>query len=66
MRQLQEVEAQIFGQFQKQIAEARKQEEEAIGISNKSVAELAEIRQEFEEILRHIKDAGDGSSLDCS
>ncbi len=64
--QLQEVEAQIFGEFQKQIAEARQQEEEAIGSSNKSVAELAEIRQEFEEILCHIKDASDGSCLDCS
>ena len=57
--QIIEVESQIFGEFQNQIAEARKQEEEAIGASNKSVAYLAEIRKEFEEILSEINKYGD-------
>jgi GTPase SAR1 family protein len=57
--QIIEVESQIFGEFQNQIAEARKQEEEAIGVSNKSIAYLAEIRKEFEKILSEINKYGD-------
>lgn len=57
--QIIEVESQIFGEFQNQIAEARKQEVEAIGVSNKSVAYLAEIRKKFEKILSEINKYGD-------
>ncbi|MBE9227902.1 50S ribosome-binding GTPase [Phormidium sp. LEGE 05292] len=59
--QLQEVETQLFGEFQKEITEARQQEEEAIGKSNKLVAELAEIRQEFEQILHEINKYGENA-----
>jgi hypothetical protein len=52
--QLREVEAQVYGEIEKQIATARQQEEEAIAASNKWVRELAQIREEIEEILREI------------
>ncbi len=52
--QLREVEAQVYGEIEKQIATARQQEEEVIAASNKWMGELAEIREELEEILREI------------
>jgi hypothetical protein len=52
--QLREVEAQVYGEIEKQIATARQQEEEAIVADNKWMGELAEIREELEEILREI------------
>jgi GTP-binding protein EngB required for normal cell division len=52
--QLREVEAQVYGEIEKQIATARQQEEEAIAADNKWMRELAEIREEIQEILREI------------
>jgi hypothetical protein len=52
--QLWEFEAQTYGEIDKQIAAARQQEESAIASSNTSVKQLAEIRKDFEWILRYI------------
>ncbi len=53
-QQLREVEAQVYGEIEKQIAESRQQEEEAIVSSNTWIKELSEIRQNFEFILGYI------------
>lgn len=55
--QLREVEAQVYGEIEKQIAAARQKEESAVGASNTWVKQLAEIRKDFELILRYITKA---------
>ena len=59
--QLREVEAQVYGKTEKQIAEARQNEEEAISSSNQWVGELAALRKEFDEILCDINNSSDVS-----
>ncbi|MEH2246814.1 GTPase [Nostoc sp.] len=54
---LAEVELQVYGEIDKQIAAARQQEESAIAASNTWVRQLAEIRQDFESILCDITKA---------
>ncbi len=49
-----DVDVQIYGEIDKQIAAARQQEENAIATSNTWVRQLTEIRQDFESILRYI------------
>ncbi len=58
--QLRQVEAQVYGGIEQQIAAARQKEEEAIATSNKWVAQLTDIRQDFEGILCDITQATDG------
>ncbi len=55
--QLLELERQVYGETDKQIAQARQQEESAIASSNTSVKQLVEIRNDFELILRYITKA---------
>ncbi|MEO0970624.1 MAG: LeoA/HP0731 family dynamin-like GTPase, partial [Cyanobacteria bacterium J06639_18] len=55
--QLWEFEQQVYNQIDKQILEARQQEENAIAASNTWVKQLAEVRQDFESILRYITKA---------
>jgi GTP-binding protein EngB required for normal cell division len=52
--QLWEFERQVYGEIEKKIAEARQQEESAIAASNTWVKQLAEIREDFDLILRYI------------
>jgi hypothetical protein len=59
--QLWEFEAQTYGEIEQKILEARQQEESAIAASNKWVKQLAEIRQDFELILRYITKATENS-----
>jgi cell fate (sporulation/competence/biofilm development) regulator YmcA (YheA/YmcA/DUF963 family) len=54
---LREVELQVYGEIDKQISAARQQEESAIAASNTWVRQLAEIRHDFESILRYITQA---------
>lgn len=55
--QLWDFEKQVYGEIERQIASARQQEEEAIATSNTWVKQLAEIRKNFEVILRYITQA---------
>jgi hypothetical protein len=55
--QLWQFEGQVYGEIEKQIAAARQQEESAITSSNTWVKQLAEIRKDFELILRYITKA---------
>ena len=55
--QLREVETQIYGEIEQQIAAARQKEESAIASSNTSVKQLLEIRKDFELILSYITKA---------
>lgn len=59
--QLWEFEAQTYGEIEQKILEARQQEESAIAASNTWVKQLAEIRKEFELILRYITKATENS-----
>ena len=59
--QLREVEAQVYGKTEKQIAEARQNEEEAISSSNQWVGELAALRKEFDKIICDINNSSDVS-----
>jgi hypothetical protein len=59
--QLWEFEAQTYGEIEQKILEARQQEESAIAASNTWVKQLAEIRQDFELILRYITKATENS-----
>ncbi len=52
--QLNEYNNQFYGTIEQQIAEARKQNENAIALSNNWMKELIFIRQEFEAILKKI------------
>jgi len=52
--QLWQFERQVYGEIEKKISEARQQEESAIAASNIWVKQLAEIRKDFELILRYI------------
>ena len=52
--QFYEFDKQVYGEIEKMIADARKQNEEAIALSNSSMKELISIRQEFETILKTI------------
>ena len=53
--QLWEFEQQVYGEIENQIITARQQEEQAIAISNTSVKQLLEIRNNFEAIIRYIQ-----------
>lgn len=55
--QLWEFERQVYGEIEKQISVARQKEEDAIASSNTWVKQLAEIRKDFELILRYITKA---------
>ncbi len=55
--QLWEFEQQVYSEIDKQIAAARQQEESAIAASNIWVKQLAEIRKDFDLILRYISKA---------
>ncbi|GAX43317.1 GTP-binding protein HSR1-related protein [Tolypothrix sp. NIES-4075] len=55
--QLWEFEQQVYGEIDKQIAAARQHEESAIAASNIWVKQLAEIRKDFDLILRYISKA---------
>jgi GTP-binding protein EngB required for normal cell division len=52
--QLRMIEEQIYGTIEKQIAEARKQQEAAIAVSNNWMKEIIVVRQDFEMILNEI------------
>jgi small GTP-binding protein len=52
--QLGEYNTQFYGDIEQQILEARKQQENAIALSNTEMKELIAIRQEFEAILKTI------------
>ncbi len=58
-----EVELQVYGEIDKQIASARQQEETAIAASNTGVRQLAEIRKDFELILHYISKATKNSEI---
>lgn len=62
-KQLRQVELELYGKIENQIASARQQEESAIAASNTWVKQLAEIRQDFELILRYITKASKNSIL---
>ncbi|MEM8719907.1 MAG: GTPase [Cyanobacteria bacterium P01_G01_bin.39] len=49
--QFYEFDQQVYGEIETMIGDARKQNEEAIALSNKSMQELIAIRQRFEAIL---------------
>jgi hypothetical protein len=55
--QLWQFEGQVYGEIEKQITAARQQEESAIASSNTWVKQLAEIRQDFDLILRYVTKA---------
>ena len=52
--QFSEFDVQFYGKIEQKIAEARKQNEEAIASSNTWMNELITIRQEFEAIIKEI------------
>jgi hypothetical protein len=52
--QFYEFDQQVYGEIEQMIADARKQNEEAIALSNTWMQELIVIRQEFEAILKTI------------
>lgn len=52
--QFDEFDKQVYGEIEKMIANARKQNEDEIALSNKSMKQLISIRQEFEQILTTI------------
>ncbi len=56
--QLHEFEAQIYGQIEKNVAEARQQTEAAMTSSSAELSQLAIIRQQLESILRDIQQDG--------
>lgn len=60
-KQLRELETQVYGEIDNQIAAARQQEENAIASSNKWVKQLAEIRKDFEAIKLYITKATEDS-----
>lgn len=49
--QFYEFDQQVYGKIERMIVDARKQNEEAIALSNKSMKQLIAIRQEFERVL---------------
>ncbi|WP_414620313.1 GTPase [Calothrix sp. CCY 0018] len=55
--QLWEFEQQVYGEIEKQIIAARKQEEQAIATSNTLVKQFLEVRNNFEVITRYIQKA---------
>jgi hypothetical protein len=55
--QLRQVETKLYGEIEKQIAAARQKEEEVIYASNTWVKQLAEIRKDFDVIIRYITQA---------
>ena len=61
--QLREVESQVYGEIEKQIATARQQEESAIAASNTWVKQLAGIRKDFDLILRYITKATENTRI---
>ncbi|QLE40154.1 GTPase [Nostoc sp. C052] len=58
-----EVELQVYGEIDKQIAAARQQEESAIAASNTWVKQLTGIRQDFESILLSITKATENTVI---
>lgn len=52
--QLREVEAKIYREIEQQITVVRCKEEDAISTSNKSVAQLVEVRKDLERVLSDI------------
>ena len=52
--QFYEFDKQVYGEIEQMIVDARKQNEEAIALSNTSMKELIAIRQEFKTILKEI------------
>ena len=52
--QFYEFDKQVYGEIEQRIADARKQNEEAIALSNKSMKQVIDIRQEFEAVLKMI------------
>jgi preprotein translocase subunit SecG len=52
--QFYEFDKQVYGEIEKMIADARKQNEQAIALSNKSMKQLIAIREEFEGVLKVI------------
>ena len=57
--QFYEFDKQVYGEIEQTIANARKQNEDAIALSNTWMKELITIRQEFETILKTISIAND-------
>ncbi len=53
--QLWDFEQQVYGEIDKQITQARQQEESAIASSDKMVQQLVDIRKDFDSILIDIK-----------
>ena len=45
---------QVYSEIEQMIADARKQNEQAIALSNTSMKQLIAIRQEFEAVLKMI------------
>ncbi|NEP00186.1 MAG: GTPase [Symploca sp. SIO2E9] len=57
--QLSDFEEQVYGEIEQKISQARQEKENAIAVDNKNVKQLAEIRQDFELILRYITKASE-------
>ncbi|MBF2077312.1 MAG: 50S ribosome-binding GTPase [Synechococcales cyanobacterium T60_A2020_003] len=55
--QLREFEAKVYGQLEQNIIAARKQNESAMAASNADLSQLADIRGEFESILKDVGEA---------
>ncbi|MFM2060928.1 MAG: hypothetical protein RLZZ507_598 [Cyanobacteriota bacterium] len=55
--QLAEIEIQLYGEIENQIAEARRKQEESITSANKGMQKLTQIRHELESILQKITKA---------
>ena len=51
------IEQQVYGEIENQIITERQQDEQAIAISNTTVKQLLEIRNNFEAIISYIQKA---------
>lgn len=54
-QQMRELEIQLYGQFEKNIADARQYTESAMATSNKELSQLVTIRKELESIIHDIQ-----------
>jgi len=61
--QFYEFDKQVYGEIENKIADARKQNEDAIALSNHSMKELITIRQEFESVLKIISQANQQTAM---
>lgn len=55
--QLRQFAAQVYGQLEKNIDEARQQTDSAMAASHSDLGQLAAIRKQFESILQNVQQA---------